>query len=255
MAREKKSAGGFRWRLWLAVTGLALACASTAIAGFKVRAYMTSDARFMLSRDRQDALRIEGLRYASRSKAMRVFAGDFGHSIFEIPIAERRRRLLGIDWVEDASVSRVWPDRLVVRIRERKPVAFAAFRYGALLVDAEGVLMEPPMGVDLSYPVLRGLKEEETEGQRRERVALFLRFEKELGEYARDISEVDVADPEGLRVVANVESHALELWLGDGEYGRRYQNFVKNYPEIRKRSPESKSFDLRLDDRITAKEL
>ena len=62
-----------------------------------------------------------GLTYASRSKVQRVFAGDFEHSIFSVPLAERRRRLLAIDWVEDASVSRVWPDRLVVRIRERKP--------------------------------------------------------------------------------------------------------------------------------------
>ena len=70
----------------------------------------------------------EGLTYASRAKVQRVFAGDFDRSIFSVPLAERRRRLLAIDWVEDASVSRVWPDRLVVRIRERKPVAFVSFR-------------------------------------------------------------------------------------------------------------------------------
>ena len=66
--------------------------------------------------------------YASRSKVQRVFADDFDRSIFAVPLDERRRRLLAIDWVEDASVSRVWPDRLVVRIRERKPVAFVFFR-------------------------------------------------------------------------------------------------------------------------------
>ena len=38
-----------------------------------------------------------------------------------MPLAERRRRLLAIDWVEDASVSRLWPNRVLVRITERKP--------------------------------------------------------------------------------------------------------------------------------------
>jgi hypothetical protein len=44
------------------------------------------------------------------------------------------------------------------------------------------------------------------------------------------------------------------LILGDGNYARRYQNFLSHYPEIRKRSAEVKTFDLRLDDRITAKD-
>ncbi len=67
----------------------------------------------------RDALAIQGLHYASRAKVQRVFAEDFDRSIFSVPLEERRRRLLAIDWVEDASVSRIWPDRLVVRIRER----------------------------------------------------------------------------------------------------------------------------------------
>ncbi len=57
------------------------------------------------------------MRYASRSKVQRIFAQDSDRSIFPFPLDERRRRLLAIDWVEDASVSRVWPDRLAVRIR------------------------------------------------------------------------------------------------------------------------------------------
>jgi hypothetical protein len=65
---------------------------------------------------------------------------------------------------------------------------------------------------------------------------------------------VNVADTENIRIVAQVEQRALELILGDANYARRYQNFLSHYPEIRKRSPEVKTFDLRLDDRITAKD-
>ena len=83
--------------------------------------FVLADPQFTLSRDRAGALTIEGLHYASRFKVQRVFAADFGRSVFSLPLDERRRRLLGIDWVEDASVSRIWPDRLVVRIRERTP--------------------------------------------------------------------------------------------------------------------------------------
>ena len=81
----------------------------------------------MLSRDRRDALTIEGLRYASRAKVLRVFAADFGRSIFSSRWTSGAAACWrSIGW-KTPSVSRVWPDRLVVRIRERKPVAFVYF--------------------------------------------------------------------------------------------------------------------------------
>jgi cell division protein FtsQ len=207
-----------------------------------------------LSRDRKDALTIQGLSYASRSKVQRIFAADFDHSVFAVPLAERRRRLLAVDWVEDASVSRVWPDRLVVRITERKPVAFVFFRSGVLLIDSHGVLLEPPAQAQFAFPVLSGIREDEAEDQRRENVRTFLRVLEELGVLAKDISEVDAYDSDNIRMVAHVDNRAVALTMGDGNFARRYQSFLNHYPEIRKRSPNAKAFDLRLDDRITVKE-
>jgi cell division protein FtsQ len=254
MAREtKKSPSRFRWRLWLGVAVLGVAGVSTAMAGLKVRHYALTDPQFTLSRDNPDAVSVQGLRYASRYKVQRVFGGDFDHSIFSISLAERRRRLLAIDWVEDASVSRVWPDRIVVRIRERKPVAFVLFRSGVLLIDSYGIFLDPPAKAQFTFPVLSGIREDEPEWQRRERVRVFLRVQQDMGYLARDISEVDAADTENIRIVAQVDSSAVELMMGDGNFARRYQNFLSHYPEIKRRSPEVKMFDLRLDDRITAK--
>ncbi len=252
MARDTKKPGGFRWRLWLGLMAAGLACGSAAMAAFEVRAYVLTDQRFTLSAGDKDALTIQGLYYAQRSSVLKVFAGDFGRSVFAVPLAERRRRLLAIDWVGDASVSRVWPDRLLVRIRERKPVAFVSFRSGVRLVDAEGVLLDPagPKGVParFAFPVIDGLREDATEAQRRESVGAFLQFERDMGYLANDISEVDIADPNNIRVVARVDNRAVELIMGDTNFATRYRNFVDHYPEIRERSPDAGTFDLRLDD-------
>ena len=51
-----------------------------------------------------------------------------------------------------------------------------------------------------------------------------------------------------------MEGRLFDLKLGDGNYAKRLQNFLLHYPEIHKRAPTVTSFDLRLDDRITAKE-
>jgi cell division protein FtsQ len=258
MARAGKSTEtkkrGIRWRLWGWSAFAGLAFVSTAMAALKVRSYALSDTQFRLSREKADALTITGVRHASRSKVQRVFAADFGHSVFSAPLEERRRRLLAIDWVEDASVMRIWPDRLSVQIRERKPVAFVFLRSGVLLIDSFGVLLDPPAQAQFTFPVLSGVREDETDEQRRDRVRAMLRVQDDLGYMSKDVSEVNVADTENIRIVAQVEQRALELILGDTNFARRYQNFLNHYPEIRKRSPEVRTFDLRLDDRITAKD-
>src|SRR4051794_23629622 len=110
MAKDsKRQAKGIRWRLWLWMAALGVACVSTAMAGLKVRDFALTERQFILSRDHKDALTIQGMNFASRSKVLRVFSSDFGRSVFAVPLAERRRRLLAIDWIEEASVSRIWP--------------------------------------------------------------------------------------------------------------------------------------------------
>lgn len=254
MAREKKTSRGIRWRLWLGASAFLIAAASTAFAAVKVRQHILTDPTYLFSHENKDALTIQGMVYAPRSKVMRVFATDFGRSVFAIPLDERRRRLLAIDWVEDASVARIWPDRLIVRLRERQPVAFVFFRSGVLLIDRHGMLLDPPPQAQFAFPVLSGVREEETEDQRAEHVRAMLRVEEDLGYLAKEVSEIDASDPDNIRIVAKAGGRAVELTMGDQNFAARYQNFLAHFAEIEKHSPGVKSFDLRLDDRITAKE-
>lgn len=257
MAREQAKSRP-RWRLWLMAVGGVVVFVSTAFAAYTVRSFTLTDPQFTLSREDRGALVVEGLRYASRGRVLRVFDVDFGRSVFALSPAERRRRLMAIDWVEDASVSRLWPNRIVVRITERKPVAFVNLPLAigstrVLLVDANGVLLEPPPQSRFSFPVLSGITEMEPEAHRRTRVRAMLALLEELGPMAKDISEVNAADLDNLRVVAQMDGRAVELLLGDGNYARRFQAFLAHYPEMRKRSETTAIFDLRLDDRITAR--
>src|SRR5579871_4355764 len=253
MAKDAKSKR-INWRLGFGLAALALCTASAAMATLKVRRFVNTDPQFNLSPDRADALQIEGLKYAERAKIQRVFAGDFDASIFAIPLEDRRRSLMQIDWVEDAAVSRLWPDRLAVRIRERKAVAFVLMHPGVWLIDGKGVLLQQPAQSQFAFPVLSGIRRQDTLAERRDRVRTFLRVEQDLGYLAKDVSEIDTSDTGNIRVVAQVENRAVELLLGDSDFGRRYQNFLSHYSDIRKRSPEARRFDLRLDDRITARE-
>jgi len=261
MAREK-ARPPFRWRLWLTVFGWSAVFISSAVAARQAHRYVITDAQFMLSSEDRGALTIEGVTYAARAKLSRIFSIDYGRSIFAVPLDERRRRLLAIDWVEDAAVSRIWPNRLLVRITERQPVAFVSLPlHGAsgsaarfLLVDAQGVLLDPPSRAQFAFPVLTGLSDEQSDAERRVRVRAMQGLMDDLGPAGQNISEINAAAPDDLTVVAQVEGRPLELKLGDGNYAKRLQNFLLHYPEIRKHAVNVTTFDLRLDDRITAKE-
>jgi cell division protein FtsQ len=255
MAREaKKETSRLRKalrRVFLIVVALAIC---TGVSVHLVHRYLVHDPKFVLSHDRRDALTIDGLHYGSRAKVQRIFAEDADRSVFSVPLEERRRRLLAIDWVEDAAVSRVWPDRLAVRIEERKPLAFVEVQSSVMLIDGQGMLLEPPAQAQFSFPVLSGVRAEDPPARRMEAVRALLDVEDALGPEMKDVSEVNAADPGNLRIVAQLDGRVVDLILGEDNLGARYRNFLKHYPEMRKRSPEVKMFDLRLDDRITAKE-
>lgn len=249
-----------RWRLWL-TTGICIAVlVATGLTVRKIHRFMLRDARFRLATpdERGVGLSMEGLAHTSRLSILRAFAPDFGHSIFMLPLAERRRRLLAIDWVKNAAISRIWPNRVVVRIVERKPVAFVQIPVrgsrGArpFLIDANGVLLEPPEG-RFPFPVLSGISDDQTEPERRNRVRSMMRLMDELGALAKQVSEVNAAEPEDLRVVAEVEDRVVELWMGNRNFARRMENFLNHYPEIRKHSGNVTKFDLRLDGRVITK--
>ena len=110
-----------------------------------------------------------------------------------------------------------------------------------------------PPRARFAFPVIDGLHPADSDAQRRRASRRSCGSSRIWATCANDVSEVDVADPSDIVVVARVENRAVELILGDCDFAARYQNFVSHYQEIRKESPDAGTFDLRLDDRITAR--
>jgi cell division protein FtsQ len=251
------------WRLGVRLVAWASIAAGLAWGGREVNSFLLRDPRFQFACGENEPacadLEIRGAVYANRARIQNVFAPDFNASVFGMPLAERRRRLLAVDWVSTASISRVWPHGIAVTVTERTPVAFAKLpiagtaRYRFSLIDSEGVLLSIPPRVRFHLPVLSGVREEQTEADRRARVKAMQHLLEDLGPEAKDISEINAASTLEMRLIAEIDGHAVELWIGDQHYRARYRHFVNNYEEIRKHSEQASVFDLRLDDRILAK--
>lgn len=251
------------WRLWLKVAAWAGVFVVVAWSTKEVHAFLIGDPRFELRcAPAQNAcadLEIRGTTYTNSARVTSVFAEDFGRSVFDLPLAERRRHLLAIDWVKTASISRLWPNKLVVTVTERVPVAFAKLplanssRNWMGLIDDDGVLMNLPPRTRFHLPVLSGITDSQTDEQRMTRVSAMKHLLADLGPDAKNISEVNAANVQDMRVIAEVNGQGVELWIGDQHYRTRYLNFVSHYADIRAHSENAGVFDLRLDDRILAR--
>ncbi len=262
-APEKRTRGNlFYWILPFA----ALAAAFVLTLGFhQAESFLLKDARFHFQGPEEygqdpPGLHITGMERASKAEILRVFEQDYGRSLYLFPVAERRRNLLAVSWVKDATVSRRWPNRVDVNLIERKPVAFAQINApeGAprfQLIDADGVLLPMPKGEKFdSFAVLTGLSGRETEAFRKTRVQQAMGMLHELGSLAAAVSEVDVRDPGNLQATMRVNGDVVTVRLGIRNHRARVRNFVTNYPEIHRARPRATMFDLRIDDRITAVE-
>ena len=243
------------WRIAAAVLTLAVAALSTLYVLHRLEQFLIRDSRFALNgpegSDETSTLEIAGAAHASERTIQAVFAEDAGRSVYLLPLADRRATLRSVDWVKDASVVRLWPNRVVVRISERSPVAFitlASSRFG--LIDEDGVIL-PPAPDRFKLPVLAGVRPADPIAQRRERVHRMLRLTRELGDATAKISQIDVSDSENLKITQSSDGRMITLLLGDHDFGARYQNFVRNDPEIKRRLPDATTLDMRLEDRIT----
>lgn len=250
-------------RYGLLVCAVTLMLAGGIYASQQFQQFLIRDPRFFLPGPvdyglESPSLDLTGVKYASRAQILRIFDQDFGRSLYLFPLAERRRSLRQVKWVHDATIVRIWPNRVAVQIIERKPAAFIKLPAENMarwaLIDDEGVILEPPPKAGFHLPVLAGIRSTETAEKRAARVRRMERLNKELGRMADKVSEVDVSDLDNLKITEQVEGTAVSLMLGDHNFSSRVQNFLDHYSDIRRKMPQASTFDLRLDDRITALE-
>jgi len=203
-----------------------------------------------------DQIEIAGAQHVTRAQVMEVMGGDIGRNIFFIPLAERKHQLEQIPWVESASVMRFVPNRLSVELHERTPIAFARIGSRISLIDAGGTLMEltPNGKFKYSFPVVAGMNSGEPPSTRAARMKNYNELVRQLdsdgASYSKELSEVDLSDPEDVKVVASDPSGEVLVHLGAANFLQRYKTYVTHVQQWRQQFDRLESVDLRYDGQI-----
>lgn len=208
------------------------------------------------------ALTITGAQHATLASLVAVFEQDRGRSLYRMDPEQRRRALQRVEWVEDAVVRRVWPNRIAVEIRERRPVAFlqtpvrnaaeGAVEYRALLIDQNGVLLSPRGELPSGLPLVSGIRETDHPEVRRNRIRRVCRLLEELGEARENMDEIDVSDDENLKVNYRLHDREYLLVLGNERFAERFERFTRGFPEWKNNLAPRAMVDLTHDSRVVA---
>lgn len=221
----------------------------TLVYGYGARSW-----RFRL--ESADNIEIAGIEKVAPAQVLAAFRPDLGHQVFSVPLEERKKELQEISWVESATVMRLLPDRIKVEVRERTPVAFTRMASRIALIDGAGVIMEMPPGraEGYSFPVILGMTEDEPLSTRAARMKIYDELVNDLnsegGNYANDLSEVDLSDPEDVKVLVADPAGAVLIHLGSAHYLKRYKVYIAHAAEWRQQFQKLESVDLRYDRQI-----
>ena len=197
---------------------------------------------------------ISGNQFVGRAAITDVFTPDLGKSILRVPLDARRKQIESIPWVEEATVERTLPDRIRVELLERAPVAFLRTGNELQLVDASGVLLERPLEASFHFPVVSGFDETTSVVDRKQRMALFVDFMKEI-ELAHpgageQVSEVDFSDAQDVRAMLaglpGLEGQ-YPIWVhfGNSDFVNKFRLLAENLGQWRASAGRVESIDLR----------
>jgi cell division protein FtsQ len=237
------------------LTWAALALATVFLSGIGVASlYHYGERSWRFRVESSDDIEIDGTQNVTRAQVMAVMGGDIGRNIFFVPLDQRKKQLEQIPWVEWASVMRFAPNRLRIAIHERVPVAFARVGSKILLTDSAGTLMELPPKKKYSFPVIIGMNPGEPASTRSARMKIYNDVISQLdsggAHYPQDLSEVDLTDPDDVKVLANNRDGEVLVHLGSSNYLERYKIYVAHVQEWRQQFSKLESVDLRYDRQI-----
>jgi len=164
-------------------------------------------------------------------KAIPVVKGGF----FNVSLDSVRDALIELPWVEDVSVRRQWPNMLLVRVIEQKPVVLWGDN---AVISAKGKMFIPEQKPELNLPHLSG-----PQGQHKFMLQELARMQAWLLDTGLYIKNIEL---NARRSWILTMTSGMELRLGRKQMHERLNRFVSVYKEtLEAQKKQIKYIDMR----------
>ena len=162
-------------------------------------------------------INVEGeLQYIDRASVQRTIAPYLEQSLLGVDLDALRADLLGMPWVAGASVTRIWPDQLVIQLDEHLPVA----RWGdSALLNNAGRAFTPDQIEDFQgLPQLKG-----PDRAKRRVMQTYQQFNRLLRPYGHEVARLEMRDRGSWFLTTG---SGIEMLLGRNDVVDKMQRFL-----------------------------
>jgi len=179
---------------------------------------------------------VRGLKELTEKDILTVAALKPRQNLLAVNTGALASRISANPWVKNIYVGRELPNRLVLEVRERVPVAMVKQASDFYLMDSEGfVFKKLGKGDEVDLPILTGIKSAEKENP--QLLLSTLNLLKEIStsgryNYLGTISEVNVDDVFGLSLLTDA---GLYLKLGMDDYENKLKQLNVVLADLEKR--------------------
>ena len=191
------------WPLLLVILGMGL--------------YELADRLRPLAQHPISVINVQGeLQYIDRQSVQRTIAPYLQESLLGVDLDALRNDLLAMPWVAGASVTRIWPDQLVIQLDEHLPVA----RWGddALLNNAGRAFTPEQIEHFQGLPQLNG-----PERAKRRVMQTYQQFNRLLRPYGHEVARLEMRDRGSWFLTTR---SGIEMLLGRNDVVEKMQRFL-----------------------------
>jgi len=202
------------------------------------------------------AVKIHGNRMTSKEQISALSRVDIHTNLLAVNVTQVESVLESHPWIAKAKVVRDWPNRLLIILQEKNPVALLNRETGLFYLDNRGgIIAAVNPSQELDFPVITGLEKfhfnsvpsgniPEPFPDIYELLKLANRNNPILPE--QNISEIHIAENEEL--VLYLLDRPFPIYMGrDGEISTRYNRLVKVLKDLYKTQEFSEVSYIRLD--------
>ena len=191
---------------------------------------------------------VEGSRKMTKETLLSLTMMEGMPNLFSVNLKKVVKRLESHPWIEQVRVKKVFPNKILIQIEERKPMAI--IQLGELYyIDTHGEIFSPVGDRDdYNYPYLTGLtrqflEKEPVEAKRLIMKALeFLKIvEQEKVPPLKELSEIHMEKTFGIQCFTKAEG--VEVRMGWDHFGEKLKKLSLIWLDFRKRGFSAVSID------------
>jgi len=191
---------------------------------------------------------VEGCRRIARETILSLTNMEGMPNLFTVSLRKVAEPLESHPWIEHVGVRKVFPNKILVQIEERKPIAILQLE-DLYYIDTKGVIFSPVGDRDgHDYPFLTGLTRQLLEREPVEAKGLIMKglellriAEKEMGSFLQDISEIHMEKNYGIKCFTRAEG--VEVRMGLEYFEEKLKRLSPIWEDLQKRGFSVASID------------